>query len=59
MLVDWFTFATTPVAAIFSSFLNNISASSPTLILDLSISLVNKTIFDPDIDPIWNLDDVL
>ena len=57
--VDWFIFATIPVAALFSSFLNNISTASPTLRLDLSISLVSKTIFDPDIDPIWNLEDVL
>ena len=43
VLVETLTILTIPVPATFSSFLKSISTSSPTLILDLSISLVNKT----------------
>ena len=57
--VDWLTLLTTPVPAIFSSFLNNIWTSSPTLMLDLSISLVNSTKLLPLMLLTWNLDDVL
>ena len=57
--VDLLTLLTTPVAAKFSSFLKSISTSSSTLILDLSISRVNKTKLFPVIDFILNLEDVL
>ena len=52
-------FLTVPVAILVSSFLNNISILSPIFKLDLSISLVNKTTFAPDMLSILNLDDVL
>ena len=50
---------TTPVATIVCSFLNKISILSPFFKLDLSMSLVNKIIFEPLIFSTWNLDDVL
>ena len=59
VLVETLTILTIPVPATFSSFLKSISTSSPTLILDLSISLVNKTKLFPLILLTWNLDDVL
>ena len=52
-------FATVPVATFVSSFLNKISILSPTFKLDLSISSVNKTILEPDIFWIKNLEEVL
>ena len=57
--VDVLTLLTTPVPATFSSFLNNISTWSPTLMLDLSISLVSKTKLLPLILLTWNLEEVL
>ena len=57
--MDGVTILTTPVPAMFSSFLKRISTSSPTLILDLSMSLVSKTKLVPFIFFTWNLDDVL
>ena len=59
VLVGISIFATVPVAARFCSFLNNISISSSILRLDLSISLVNSVILDPDTLSISNLEDVL
>ena len=52
-------FPTVPVAILVSSFLNNTSILSPIFKLDLSISLVNRTILEPDTLSILNLDDVL
>ena len=57
--VDGVIFPTTPVATIISLSLNNISNSSSILILDLSISLVNKTAVEPVIFSIINLEEVL
>ena len=59
VFVDLLTEFTTPVPAKFSSFLNNICISSPTLILDLSISLVNNSKLLPFIFSTWNLEEVL
>ena len=59
VLVDGLTLLTTPVPAIFSSFLKSIWNASSTLILDLSISLVRRTKLLPDILLTWNLEDVL
>ena len=50
---------TVPVAIFVSSFRNKISILSPFFKLDLSISLVNNTMFEPDILSILNLEDVL
>jgi len=51
--------ATVPVAILVSSFLNKISILSPIFRLDLSISLVNNTMFEPEILSTLNLEDVL
>ena len=59
VLVETLIILTVPVPAKFSSFLKSISTSSPTLILDLSISLVNKTKLLPLILLTLNRDDVL
>ena len=59
VLVDTLTLLTTPLPAIFSSSLKSISISSFTLILDLSMSFVNKTKLSPDMLSTWNLEAVL
>ena len=59
VLVDGLILFITPVPAKFSSFLKRICTSSPTLILDLSISSVIKTKLFPLMLLTWNLDDVL
>ena len=50
---------TVPVATISSSFWNNTSILSPIFRLDLSMSLVNKTILAPNMFFILNLEEVL
>ena len=57
--VGWSILPTVPVATTSSSFLKSISTLSPIFMLDLSISLVNKTKFAPDILSTLNLEDVL
>ena len=50
---------TVPVATTSSPFWNNTSILSPIFKLDLSISLVNKTILAPNMFLISNLEEVL
>jgi len=50
---------TVPVATTSSPFLNNTSILSPIFKLDLSMSLVNKTILAPNMFLTLNLEEVL
>ena len=52
-------FPTVPVATTSSPFLNNTSILSPIFKLDLSMSLVNKTILAPNMFLTVNLEEVL